>query len=118
MQTMTRDQRGPELNLTRPCTCCRCWFGARSRPRFRLSGASGEPVIRCAWCALRYWPVARRALLAAFTVGLLLLAINPGQRILHTGLPLAVAQRSLTTFVICYLVSVFSALAVARVRAG
>jgi hypothetical protein len=86
------------------------------RLRFQLTDATGAPAIRCVWCAVRYWPVARRALLAAGTVGVLLLAINPGPRMLSTGLSPAVAERSLTTFVICYAVSVFSALAVASVH--
>jgi hypothetical protein len=101
-----------------PCACCPrgCWLGARSSVRFRLTGPSGRLVARCAWCALHYWPVVRRGLLAAGAVGVLLLAVNPGPRVLRTGLPSSVAARSLLTFVICYGVSVFSALAAARAR--
>ncbi len=101
----------------RSCACCHrgCWFGARFRARFRLADRSGIPVPRCLWCALRHWPVVRRGLLAATAVGLLLLAINPGPHLVQTGLPHPIVERSLTTFVICYGVSIFSALAAARI---
>jgi hypothetical protein len=96
--------------------CSRCGRDRWPAWRFRFAAAGQPPTWLCVWCALRYRPVVRRALLTSLVVGTALTAINQGDAIVAATLTPVLLWKIPLTYSVPYAVSTYSALAINRER--
>jgi hypothetical protein len=104
----------PEEQITAAIARCeRCDRVAR----FRFAAAGSVSTLRCWWHAVFYGPVVRQALKVAAVVGTVLFLINQLDVVLSGKVTPLVVLKIALTYVTPFLVSIYSALEINRLRA-
>ena len=93
--------------------CERCRRTIASLYMLRGGGAGG--VVRCIRCAFLHWPTLSRSLKIAAIVGSVLVAINQGDIVLSGEVSSALLWKAPLTFATPFAVSLWGAMANARV---
>ena len=83
---------------------------------FRFAGAGATPVLRCWRHAVFYGPVFRRALQVSAVVGTILFLINQLDVVLSGHVTPLVVFKIVLTYLVPFLVSMYSALDINRLR--
>jgi hypothetical protein len=83
---------------------------------FRFAGAGATPVLRCWRHAVFYGPVFRRALQVSAVVGTILFLINQLDVVLSGQVTPLVVLKIVLTYLVPFLVSMYSALDINRLR--
>ena len=83
---------------------------------FRFAGAGARPVLRCWRHAVFYGPVFRRALQVSAVVGTILFLINQLDVVVSGQVTPLVVLKIVLTYLVPFLVSMYSALDINRLR--
>jgi hypothetical protein len=97
-----------------PPRCERCVRSAR----FRFAGTGTAPALRCGRHAVVYGPVFWRAVRVAAVVGTILFLINQLNVVLAGMATPLVVLKIVLTYLVPFLVAMYSALQISRLRAG